>query len=354
MLVRQVTPDDLEPELIAIVKPILDSWKAAALRVAANDVSPKIFALPKKKDTPEAILGKRFAKIAKERPAIASAVSGKAEDVLRKRNLQGAAGDLLSADFTRTTSIQDELPAPTIDEPKLIRLIERHYSALGFQRTSSAEFPSQKQVHLDLVRMVCIDETNGFLGSEWGQDEIYLAVATIGEDASTDQVPPFRVGDFDDGTRKDFTPRKRLYSWKVLANGKYPKHYFATLLLWEKDNGDLDETFEDIFKKVTDQVAKKIATILGTAIGGVLAGPLGAAIGALVGWLVSWLMNKIVSFLIQAWEDDPFIPRTIEFIIPDANSYVSQPSKVFHFTGPGEYAVRYRFAVSSHSQVATQ
>jgi hypothetical protein len=348
VIARQLTSDDLEPALVAIGLPILRQWQAAALRVAAHHANPTAFRLPEGKDTPEAILAPRFAQVANQRPNAAAAAAAKAAARLNDRRVLRRLGRGISLpDLATSTSLQDVELAPAAAAPTTVdgtlRLVDRMYSQLGLQRTTSSPVGIVGKVHLDLIRIVCVDETDGFLGSEAGEDEIYLSAATISESGKTDQVKPFKVGDFDDNTRRDFDPPRSLYTWTVGGGSSYPKHYFATLMLFEKDNGDLDETFEAIFRKFSDEVANRVITLLGGAVGSFFGGPLGAAAGAIIGWIVSWLMNKLVVALIAAWEDDPFVPRTLEFILPDATSRLDEPSKVFKFTGPGEYAVRYRW-----------
>ena len=80
----------------------------------------------------------------------------------------------------------------------------------------------------------------------------------------------------------------------------------------------------------------------GGKAGTIFGGPLGAAAGALVGYLVGWLVGKFVNRMISVWEDDPFNPETGADHL-SATAPFNEPSLVFHFTGPGEYAVRYRW-----------
>lgn len=347
MLVRQLVPDDLEPDLVAMVLPIYRQWEAAALRVAAHHNAPQAFALPTARNTPEAILTERFQVLAKVRPEVAKAASLVASARLSSEGTRRRLGKVVNLDFASNHSVADLAVAgatPPITTAGVLRLIDRHYTQLGLQRTSSGAPSPFGKVRLELIRVVCIDETDGFLGSEAGDDEIHLFGETIDESGNTDRFKPFKVDDFSDEHRKDFEPPKQLFIWNVGGGNSYPKHYFAELFLVEKDEGDLDENAEKIFRALADAVKVKVAALLlksGTALGG----PLGAAAGALAGWLAGWLIGKFVNLLIKAWEDDLFVPRQLEFIIPNATARLVEPSKVFHFTGPGEYAVRYRWSV---------
>ncbi len=346
IVARQLSPDDLEPELARLVMPIARKWEAAALRVAAHHANPAKFTMPTDSDAPETILARRFDQIAKARPQLARLSGQRAADQLGLPKTERKLNAVLDTDFTKTGSVDDlaKMPKP-VTKASLLRLLDRHYAQLGMQRTTTgAPFP-HSHVGLDLIRVVCVDETNGLFGTERGEDEIAMSGVTLDESANAGKIEPFTVSDsFDDGDRVDFSPPKHLFTQAVGGGTSYPKHYFATLLLFEKDQGDLDETMEDILRKFADEAKEKLAAWLSVAASGF--GALGAAAGAILGWLVGWLIGKIVNRLIAIWEDDPFVPRTLELIIPSASATMSGTSKVFHFTGPGEYAVRYRWSVA--------
>jgi hypothetical protein len=351
IVARQFSPDDLEPELVRLVTPIARRWEAAALRVAAHHADPKKFALPADPNAPEMILAPRFNTIAKARPDRAKSAGVSAVDRLQVPKTQRKLKKVINIDFSDASKSVDVLvkpPASEISKNALLRLVDRKYAQLGVQRTTQGEPPPpQKTVSMSLIRVVCIDETNGFLGSEAGEDEIAMSGLTLDQSATEGLIAPFTVADdFDDGNRVDFSPAKRLFAMAVAGGASYPKHYFATLLMFEKDQGDLNETMEKVLRKFADEVAAKVAAWLGGKVGTIFGGPLGTAAGALVGYLVGWLVGKFVNRMIAVWEDDPFNPRTLELIIPSATAPFNQPSLVFHFTGPGEYAVRYRWTVS--------
>jgi hypothetical protein len=350
MIVRPISPDDLEPDLVALATPILRKWEAAALRVAANRSDPNEFQLPADADTPESILAQRFERIANVRPDIADRAGASAVARINVAKTQRRLGETLALDFRQPTSV-DALAKPALQPPSkeaVLRLVDRHYSALRLQRTTSAALSPLREVRLDLVRVVCVDETNGLFGTEAGNDEIYMSGLTLDESANADKIAPFEVSDsFDDGDRKDYIPPKRLVTFDVGGGTSYPKHYFATLLLLETDGGDVDETIEKIFWKFVEEVKKKVAAWLtGAVVGGAIGGALGGIIGALVGYIVGYLLDRLVEFLISLWQDVIFHPRTLEFLIPSATAILTEPSKVFHFYGPGEYAVRYRWSVA--------
>ncbi len=264
MIVRAISPDNLEPDLVALATPILRKWEAAALRVAANHSDPSGFQLPTDADASESILAQRFEQIARVRPDMAERAGASAVARLKVPKTQRRLGEVLALDFRQPTSVfrqptsVDALANPALQPPTkedVLRLVDRHYSALRLQRTTSGAVSPFREVRLDLVRVVCVDETNGFLGSEAGDDEIYMGGTTIDESANTDKIAAFEVSSsFDDGERKDYVPPKRLVTFDVGGGTSYPKHYFATLLLFETDQGNVDEKLEEIFRKVAAEV----------------------------------------------------------------------------------------------------
>lgn len=214
MIVRTVSPDDLEPDLVALATPILRKWEAAALRVAANRSDPNGVQLPTDADTPESILAQRFERIAQVCPDIADRAGTSAVERLNVAKTQRRLGEVLALDFRQPTSVDGLVqvrdhrrPPQSVDKEAVLRLIDRHYSALQLQRTTSGAPSPFREVRLDLVRVVCVDETNGLFGLERGEDEISMSGLTIDESANADKIVPFEVSSaFDDGDRKDYIP----------------------------------------------------------------------------------------------------------------------------------------------------
>jgi len=60
-----------------------------------------------------------------------------------------------------------------------------------------------------------------------------------------------------------------------------------------------------------------------------------------------------VNAIVKAWEDDVFNPVTVNMVMPkfnasfDGHGDLTQKSEVVYFTGPGEYAMRYRWVLSN-------
>lgn len=163
---------------------------------------------------------------------------------------------------------------------------------------------------LYIRRVKCVDETNP---EAFGDDEIALAGTSVDEDGDTKKISEFRVSNsFDDGETKWYSPHKRWHYFGMWEGGNnWPKSYYLTFILAEKDNGGLSTFLQALWNKVKKQVAAAIAAAIGGAIGSSL-GPLGAVIGAAIGYAVA----KIVQWFINWWKDDIFPPKTISCTVP--------------------------------------
>lgn len=203
--------------------------------------------------------------------------------------------------------------------------------------------PSQELNNLDIFihQLTCVDETNGAFGSEAGNDEIYLGGTSIDAMGNTNQLKTFRVGTFpEDGY---VNPVANIFTTFDLRSGTdWPKSYFVTLALAEKDMGkDFPEFVNQLFKIVKKEVEAQLAKLIGTTLG-VSSGPVGAIIGLAVGYAV----GKVYEILRGMWNDDIFIPQTVSIKIPtipkpfDAGRVGSNLRVNFKGHG-GEYSLLY-------------
>lgn len=343
IVARTLTPETLEPELIELVMPIARRWEAAALRVAAAHVDPKV-KLPTAATAPEALLAEAFGTIVKQRPDAARQAGERAVAQLRAPKTAKRLGAGLNLDFSKADSVEQLVTVadPVLTKAEMLALVERHRKSLGLDVFSGAKKWADRRLDLDLMSVRCIDETNGPFGSEAGQDEIDMSGLTIDATAATGKITPFRVGDFDDGTVKTYSPAKRLVTYSG-GGTTYPRHFFTTLLLFEHDRGDLNETMTKILQRFADEVAAKVAAAVGTE--------LGPAAGALIGWLTGWLAGRLVGLIVSWWEDDPFKPVTLEIVVPSGDAAMPAMAPLITFRGPGEYRAQCRWTVSTPRQL---
>lgn len=335
----------LEPEFTAPLRPILAKWEAAVVRVAAAEKQPNLLVAGQATGTPEEILLRRFKKL----PKVAREQSAdRASLLLSSKVLQKRLGpfvDLgaMSGDVSVDSLLKVVKPSVPISDAQLSDLTSERFGPITSPTRAPAPF---KTLRLDLFRIVCIDETNGLFGSELGDDEIELSGMTIDETADIKALPAIKCGDFNDGTRRDYIPNKRLYTFNLAEATKFPRSYFVTFLMVEADQGNLSDTVNAMVAKLKKEASDALSKWINSVTG-------------IPPWLISasvtWLVGKIVNKIIAVWEDDPFKPQTIELRLPDATSkflvgFDGSPtvlSRVVNFNGPGEYAMRYRWTLST-------
>ena len=334
----------LEPEFTVALRPILAKWEAAVVRVAAAEKRPKLLESSRAVGTPEEILSRRFSKL----PKVARELSAdRATLLLDSKMIQKRLGPFVDLGAMTGGVSVDSLvkvvkpTAPITDEQLKDLTIER-FGPIAAPTKAALPF---KTLRLDLFRIVCIDETNGPFGWEWGDDEIELSGMTIDETADVKVLPAIKCGDFNDGTRRDYVPTKRLYTFNLAEAVAFPRSYFVTFYMVEADQGNLSDTMNAIVEKVKAEASAALTKWISGATG-------------IPPWLiaasVNWLVDKIANKIVAIWEDDPFKPQTVELRLPsatstfpvgfDGNSTVL--SRVVYFNGPGEYAMRYHWTLS--------
>ncbi|MER8688002.1 hypothetical protein [Mesorhizobium sp. M1136] len=334
---------DIDPQVADLAEPIVQRWTAAMTRVAAAHKQQGFMPNPPVNGSIEDILAKRFNDPAfpqvKRDRAADEAIRFAASPFLKRRT------GLTAADLQSSTPVDQLVGLPTarLTRQQLSAMVDNRPGIPNFGGGVAAALPGTlRSLDLEIIRVVCIDETNGPFGTERGQDEIYIGGVALNSEVEVGKVGPTKMGDFDDiGSRrqKDFNPDLRLYSHDLTKDTVFPSSYFVTLVMFEKDQGNLNDTVNEIVNKVKDDAITYLSALIGTGTGS-LAGPLGALVGLAVGYIV----GKVIKGLVSAWEDDPFLPVTIEVHVPSSSANAGgPPSKVMNFTGPGEYAVRYQW-----------
>jgi hypothetical protein len=172
--------------------------------------------------------------------------------------------------------------------------------------------PSTK-VGIRVHKVRCVDETN----PEWlGDDEIALGGTTVDETGDTHKVAEFMVrNDFDDNEQKVYSPPKVFTRFSLLEGTAWPKRYFVTFVLAEKDMGGL----ADFLNKLLDKVKSEVISALGAAIGGAI-GASGGPVGAIIGAVVGWVVGQVFEWLKAWWSDDVFPPKTVSISVPSQNA----------------------------------
>lgn len=308
-------------------------------KVAANRKDAAKFPLAGDAKSIERILSDRF-----------SALKAEVQDAAATRALQrlGAPtavraarfGDLIAIDVHKAIAVDAQ--ARALPFPAALKFPLSHLQTLaqvptpGLASVGLVPQTTTDKLELRIHKVTCLDETNGFLGSEAGDDEIDLGGTTVDESGDAERVTPFRVGSsFDDGESKAFAPPKRFTTFDLTEGTLFPKSYFVTLVLAEVDMGGLPEFINRLLNWVKERVIAVLTAAIGAAIGA-SGGPIGALIGTAVGFVVGLVFDLFKSI----WEDDIFKPATVWVRIPSLTArwpggQTDGPQHTVTFSGHG-------------------
>ena len=286
---------ELDPKLRKIAVRVARVAELAVEKVAANFAEPGKFPLAAEKSL-EQILASRFKTLRPDtkKAAAANAINRiNAPAAVRARRF----GDIASVDLTKATAVEAQvraLPFPAeLKLPKdyLSTLTTLHGQVMDSNSPKSSPKQTTNKLEFRIHEVACLDETNGFLGSEAGDDEIDLGGFAVDETGEVSKINAFRVGsEFDDGEKRVYSPPQR-FCWFDMTEGKaWPKSYFVTLVLAEADMGGLPSFLND----VVDWAKVQLAAYLAESGVGIIA----AAVVVVVGWI--W------DLFASIWEDDIF------------------------------------------------
>ncbi len=312
-----------DPKLKVVAKRALGTCFLAMQKAVMSSVNARSFPLPADRGALEHVFLSRINQLDS---------SQRAGAVARVRD------HLAAGEATRASLVGPELARINLQDARSVSELVRTVPVPAAQRLTRDDFLAQRPLHgprgliplqsskrlgLRIHKVRCVDETN----PEWpGDDEIALGASTIDETGDVKQVAKFDVrNDFDDGEQKVYSPPRELV-WFDLSEGTvWPKSYFVSLVLAEKDMGGLVGFLSDLTTALRKEVVKAIkdyaddlAPILGP-VGPIIApivGPLSQYIGTAVGWVLDQ-----VGQLLKAWlGDDIFVPQTVSASISSANA----------------------------------
>jgi len=178
--------------------------------------------------------------------------------------------------------------------------------------------PDKKTIQCLIREVKCVDETNGWIGSEAGDDEIYLGGQKVDPCGVFTKIPAFHVKDFhEDGEIKTYAgPRHKAFTdFSLLDQGAWPRAFFATFVLAEKDMGGLGEFLSELVDLTRERLALELINSLGpgcaTALATIVPGVVAAAIVVVLAIVVFVVVLEVFDAIKRAWEDDVFPPFTV-------------------------------------------
>ena len=342
----QVRPDTLEADFQVALKSVRAELRTTA-QVKANDlvkapISVRKMVFGRYGELPaQTVLNEGFSRINENLPALKvnqellgfraprlsvplSRLEATEQGLLIPRSSLSA--NLSNFDSLSAATEQTTNEAAILDLERFEQVWGKTYENDIFSQTDAPDelFEGQSatdKLGLYIRKIKCEDETNPeFIGD----DEIALAGISVDEDGDVKRINErFIGGGFKDGKERNYS--NWLYHWFSMREGKYwPKRYGISFILAEKDNGGLASFLNKLWKRIRDKVKEAIAKAIeagGAAVGGIFGSPeIGAAIGKVIGKVVAWVIDKLVSWLINLFNDDIFRPYTAWVTVPSFNA----------------------------------
>lgn len=166
-----------------------------------------------------------------------------------------------------------------------------------------------------LLKLHCIDETNGAFGTEFGSDEISIGGSVIDTYGNVKKVDKVNLGKYNDGTWSDWPPFVFHELSVNQTDGIWPKTVLVTLVLVEVDSGGYTNFLNKLVAKLQPFVKDKLKKAL-VGVGGIEGGPLGVALGVIAGEIAAYVVDKVFAEIKSWWNDDLFKPLTVSVQIP--------------------------------------
>ena len=308
--------DLADPKIKAIAKRVLRTLQLEAEKAVAHHAEPANFPLASDPDSAERLFLSRFNELdqTKRQAAVVKVMASVKAPTAERRLFYG---DLAAVNLRLATTVEQQVR--TLALPAELKFPVSHLSALTQLHGQilvlhpiaalpvNGGYPPgyHGQLGASDPKVRCADETNPEFA---GDDEIALGGLTVDETGDTKKVSQFMVGNsFDDGEQKVYSPPKRFTYFNLNEGGtKFPKSYFVTLALAEKDMGG----FADFLNKLWDKVKEKILPMITAAVGGAI-GSVVPGLGTIVGAAVGWALGQLVAWLIGLFGDDVFKPFTV-------------------------------------------
>ncbi len=295
------------PELKEVASHVLNIAKISIEKAVAHYSDPDSYPINEDENSMEAIFLNSFKNIPEHQR------QSTVEKVLSRINFNPELriqelGQLSQINLTSPETVSIQADALVQREnfrlsPETIRNLEQVFVPLGENDLQPLampldDLPKPEKLELRLHEVHCVDETNGFFGSESGEDEILLGGMAVDFKGDAKQIQQFKVyGYFDDGDKKTYSPPKVLTKFD-LTSSNWPKAQSVTLILCEEDNGDFPDYLDSFFKLAKEKIKEGIGNI-------------GFPGDNYVAKVAEWVAQKVFDYLKEIWENNIFKPITL-------------------------------------------
>jgi hypothetical protein len=311
--------DLADPKLRKIMMRVAKEMEVAVEKTVAHHAEPANFPLPGDPNSVEQIVSAGFSRLQPAQQQFAKAKllnRAKASKQARRKIL----GDLAEIDLRSKSPVAEQVdrlafPTELKTTTQAVKNLTKINQIVSLRPAGLVTQQTTDNLEFRIHRVKCVDETgkdfNPF-GDEPGSDEISLAGTSVDESGDTKKVTEFKVADFDDGDVKTFSPPRRFTFFNLREGTEFPKSYFVTLVLAEKDqSGGLADFVNKLLEKIRERVIAYLAAAIGAAIGAS-----GGVVGIVIGAAIGFVVGKVFEFINAVFSDDIFPPKTISVVIP--------------------------------------
>lgn len=329
-----------DPGLRAFAEELADGVILAASRAVACHVDPKTYRLPKDKDA----LEHHFLRVLRARPLerqtrladrVMPLVRGKQLRLQDRVDL----GDTRGAFEVATAAAKLKVGSKDV--------IKRRPSVQddsdGVRQQDAVD-----RLAFYMKAVKCVIETEGFMGSHAGSDEIAIGGAVIDAGGNVGMITQRTIGEFSQkGVVKNIDPSWLLGECDFRSGTGWPKTFSLALALGEIDNGNFSALIQRLFTEMQAKT-KDAAKGLSPA----------AVVDAIAG-AIQYVLTKVFQWLKDLWEDDVFPGQvyTLTFNSADDRFYgrsATSPIGVDFKGHGGHYRVWFTAHLLLESELAQQ
>jgi hypothetical protein len=333
VLIRGIPP--LDTELTDYLRPYVTRWRSAALDVAAAHARPAQDWASRSRE--HAVLAKAFATLPETRRVRASQ---RAVNLLGRQSVTARLGRLQPGPAATAGPTATAGPGHELSKERAAELARQFVLDNDLHVATGKPIPFAS-LELSLVRVRCVDETNGIFGTEAGSDEIELGGFGIGT-ASQNQATLIRgmdLGDYDDGTVRTYSPPRRLALLPLGTGSTYPQLFWVSFFLVESDGGDFTGFLSAVIAEVRKYIDSNWVKILAFIEAGLA--------GLILTWIFSWAVSKILGLISSLWDDEHFPEQGFTIDVMSSDGPSNSGETVVRFTGPGDYIVRVQWQLTT-------
>lgn len=209
---------------------------------------------------------------------------------------------------------------------------------------------SSDAMQFRIHQVKCVDETGNNWLAELGSDEISVSGVVYDATGKKTELREHRLGNYDDGTTRNFSnPLEILPSALDLRAGgnQWPKEYTVILALIEKDSGGAYKILKKLWDKIDGKVIEMVSAATGLAVGTAIGTAAIPGLGSLIGMAAGYAIGISINWLIEAFQDDVFVPLTTTIKVPSINhlwpgNRSDSPNRQMVFKGHNaEYVLTY-------------